>query len=196
MMNYTEHILVVDDDPALLEQAESILSEHYKVSLAASGKQAVQYLQRAQGIDLILLDILMPEMDGFETLKAIRMIETYKNVPVIFLTSLTDSASELQGLSVGAADYITKPFNSKILMARVELRLRTGFQLDEKKLAALPEQLTDSELRVARLLARSYTNDEIGHELHYALDTVKKIVSRILDKLDIHSRKEIRKFLK
>lgn len=195
-MNYKEHILIVDDDPALLAQAEEILSEKYTVSLAASGKQAVQFLQRAQGIDLVLLDILMPEMNGFDTLKAIKDIELYKNIPVIFLTSLADSDSELQGLLIGAADYITKPFNSKVLMARVELRLRTGNQLDEKKLAALTDPLTDSELRVARLLARAYSNEEIGNELHYALDTVKKIVSRILDKLDIKSRKEIKKFLK
>lgn len=195
-MSYQEHILVVDDDPALLEQAEDILSPRYLVSLAVSGRQALDYLRRGQRADLILLDILMPDLDGYKTLDAIRAIPGCETIPVIFLTSLTDSSSELQGLSAGAADYITKPFHTPILLARVELRLRTGHQLDEKKLAALKEPLTENELKAARLLAYSYSNEEIAQEMHYAVDTVKKMVSRILEKLDIKSRKEIRDFLK
>ena len=195
-MTHREHILVVDDDPALLEQAERILSERYEVSLAVSGKQALAYLQRQQPADIILLDVLMPEMDGYETLEAIRELPGCGKIPVIYLTSLTDSDSELQCFSSGAVDFITKPFDSRVLLARIDQRLRTGNQLDEKKLAALPEPLTDTEWRVARLLARSYSNDEICRDLHYALDTVKKLVSRILEKLQIHSRKEIKKFVK
>ena len=188
--------MVVDDDPALLEQAEAILGAQYQVSLATSGRQAIRFLKRDIPIDLILLDILMPGQDGYETLEEIHKIESCHDVPVIFLTSLTDAESELQGLSVGAADYITKHFNPEILLARVELRLRTGNQLDERKLAQLKNPLTDVELKVARLLARSYSNEEIAKEMHYALDTVKKLVSRILDKLGIKSRKEIKKFVK
>lgn len=195
-MKHLEHILVVDDDPALLEQTESILYPQYQVSLAISGRQALNYLERGQDADLILLDILMPEMDGYETMKAIRSLPAHRSTPVIFLTSLSDTESELQGLDSGAADYIVKPCNPRILLARIARRLETGFQLDEEKLNALPEQLTDSEWKVAKLLARSYSNDEICQELHYALDTVKKIVSHILDKLQIQSRKEIKKYLK
>ena len=195
-MNYKSHILVVDDDPALLEQAEMILDPRYQVSLAVSGSQALSYLRREGSIDLILLDILMPEMDGYETLKSIRRIPGYEHLPVIFLTSLTGADSELQGLSAGAADYITKPFDSRVLLARVETRLQTGFQLDEKKLESLPSPLTDAEWKVAKLLARSYSNEEICQELHYALDTVKKMVSRILEKLQIRNRKEIKQYLK
>ena len=195
-MNYREHILVVDDDPALLEQTELILYEQYQVSLAISGRQALSYLERGQPADLILLDILMPEMDGYKTMEAIRRLPGRQNTPVIFLTSLTDAESELQCLDCGAADYITKPCNPRVLLARIARRLETGFQLDEKKLEALPDQLTDTEWKVAKLLAQSYSNDEICQELHYALDTVKKIVSHILEKLQIHNRKEIRKYLK
>ena len=138
----------------------------------------------------------MPEMDGYETMKAIRSLPAHRSTPVIFLTSLADTESELQGLDSGAADYIVKPCNPRILLARIARRLETGFQLDEEKLNALPEQLTDSEWKVAKLLARSYSNDEICQELHYALDTVKKLVSRVLEKLEIKSRKEIKKYLK
>ena len=195
-MIHREHLLVVDDDPALLEQAELILEDTYEVSLAISGQQALAYLERGQEADLILLDILMPELDGYQTMEAIRQVPGHQNTPVIFLTSLTDPEAELQGLSCGAADFITKPFDARILRARVERRLGNGFQLDEAKLEALPEQLTDTEWKVAKLLARSYSNDEICQELHYALDTVKKMVSRILEKLQIRNRKEIKQYLK
>ena len=195
-MTYREHILVVDDDTSLLEQAEHFLSEKYEVSLAASGAQAIQYLQRGELADLILLDILMPQKDGYETLLEIHDIPGCGSIPVIFLTSLTDAQSELQGFKFGASDYITNPFNPEVLLARVELRLQTGVQLDERKLSALPQPLSDAELKVAKLLARSYSNKEIGNELHYALDTVKKLVSHILEKLDIKSRKDIRHYLK
>lgn len=193
---YQAHILVVDDDPALLEQAEMILEDVYQVSLAISGKQALAYLEQGNEVDLILLDILMPNMDGYETLNKIRQLPGYQKTPIIFLTSLTDTESELHGLSCGAADYITKPFDIRILMARVKKRLETGYQLDEEKLNALPVPLTDTEYKVAKLLARSYSNSEICDELHYALDTVKKMVSRILEKLEIKHRKEIKQYLK
>ena len=195
-MTHREHILVVDDDPMLLERMESILYPVYQVSLALSGRQALSYLERGQDADLILLDILMPELDGYETLKAIRALPAHRHTPVIFLTSLSDTESELQGLDSGAADYIVKPCNPRILLARIARRLETGFQLDEVKLEALPVQLTDTEWKVAKLLARSWSNEEICQELHYALDTVKKTVSRILDKLQIQNRREIRKYLK
>ena len=195
-MNYREHILVVDDDPALLEQTELILYERYQVSLAISGSQAISYLQRGQPADLILLDILMPEMDGYQTMKEIRKLPGHQQTPVIFLTSLSGPEAELQCLDCGAADYIPKPYDPRVLLARIARRLENGFQLDEKKLEQLPEPLSEVEWQVARLLARSYSNDEICQELHYALDTVKKIVSHILDKLQIKSRKEIRRYLK
>ena len=195
-MTYQPKILVIDDDPSLLEQAELLLDQKYQVSLARSGQQALSFLERGQDTDLILLDILMPDMDGYETLQAIRELPYCRETPVIFLTSLSDPDSELQCLSSGAADYIRKPFNARILLARIERRLKDSFQLDEVKLDALPEKLTDTEWRIAKLLARSYSNDDICQELHYALDTVKKSVSHILDKLEIKNRREIKRYLK
>lgn len=194
-MNYWETVLIVDDDPTLLEQAEQILSGRYHVSLATSGAQALRYLQSGQGADLILLDILMPDMDGYETLTAIRGFPGYEDVPVVYLTSVAGPEAEVKGLNVGAADYITKPFHPKVLLTRVEARLRTGNCLDGKKLAARPFPLTESEYRVAKLLARARSNEEIGLEMNYALDTVKKLVSRVLEKLDIKSRKEIKQYM-
>lgn len=195
-MNYHSHILVIDDDPALLEQAELILEDSYQVSLATSGQMALSYLKQGNSTDLILLDILMPEMDGYETMAEIRKLPGCQDTPIIFLTGLSDSESELRCLDSGAVDYITKPFDVRILRARIERRLVGSFQLDEAKLAALPEPLTDTEWAVAKLLARSYSNEEICQELHYALNTVKKIVSHILEKLQISNRREIKQYLK
>ncbi len=195
-MDFKERVLVVDDDFTLLEQAESILEVEYVVSLAPSGEKAIKFLESGYGVDLILLDILMPDMDGYETLEKIRKIAGYKNVPVIFLTSLSDPEAEMQSLSSGAADFINKPFNPGILLSRISLRLKAGNQLDGKKLAALEEPLTESELRVAKLLAKFYSNEEICQELNYALDSVKKLVSRVLMKLEIKNRRDIKVYFK
>ncbi len=194
-MIYKDHILVVDDDLTLLEQAEQILSENYIVSLANSGEQAIKYLKSGHEADLILLDILMPNMDGFQTLKAIQKLEGWMP-PVIFLTSVCGIDSEIKGLDIGAADYITKPFSPQVLLARLKARLNTRDRLDYDKLRALPFPLTESEYKVAKLLARSYSNEEIAEDMHYALDTVKKLVSRVLEKLDIKNRKEIKLYLR
>ena len=194
-MIYKDHILVVDDDLTLLEQAEQILSENYIVSLANSGEQAIKYLKSGQEADLILLDILMPNMDGYQTLKTKQKIEGWMP-PVIFLTSVCGIDSEIKGLDIGAADYITKPFSPQVLLARLKARLNTRDRLDYDKLRALPFPLTESEYKVAKLLARSYSNEEIAEDMHYALDTVKKLVSRVLEKLDIKNRKEIKLYLR
>lgn len=194
-MIYKDHILVVDDDLTLLEQAEQILSDNYLVSLANSGEQAIKYLKSGHEADLILLDILMPNMDGFQTLKAIQKLEGWMS-PVIFLTSVCGIDSEIKGLDIGAADYITKPFSPQVLLARLKARLNTRDRLDYDKLRALPFPLTESEYKVAKLLARSYSNEEIAEDMHYALDTVKKLVSRVLEKLDIKNRKEIKLYLR
>ena len=194
-MIYKDHVLVVDDDLTLLEQAEQILSDNYLVSLANSGEQAIKYLKSGQEADLILLDILMPNMDGFQTLKAIQKLEGWMP-PVIFLTSVCGIDSEIKGLDIGAADYITKPFSPQVLLARLKARLNTRDRLDYDKLRALPFPLTESEYKVAKLLARSYSNEEIAEDMHYALDTVKKLVSRVLEKLDIKNRKEIKLYLR
>ena len=194
-MIYKDHILVVDDDLTLLEQAEQILSDNYLVSLANSGEQAIKYLKSGQEADLILLDILMPNMDGYQTLKAIQKLEGWMP-PVIFLTSVCGIDSEIKGLDIGAADYITKPFSPQVLLARLKARLNTMGRLDYDKLRALPFPLTESEYKVAKLLVRSYSNEEIAEDMHYALDTVKKLVSRVLEKLDIKNRKEIKLYLR
>ena len=197
-----EKVMVIDDDVLLLKMAAELLDEDYTVSLARSGTLALAILQKGFLPDIILLDISMPVMDGYQTLKRVKALEGLEQIPVIFLTGMIDSDEEIKGLEAGAVDYIRKPFVKEVLLTRIHVHLanarllREKNTLDEDKLGMLDETLTEAELKVARLLAQAYTNEEIGRTLNYSVAYVKKIVSRILKKLDIKSRSEIKRFLK
>jgi two-component system sensor histidine kinase ChiS len=124
MSNPTVHILLVDDDPTNLLLLEDLLiSEGYTPLLAASGIEALEIA--AQSIpDLILLDVMMPEMDGFEICRRLREDVRLQTVPVIFLTALNDEQSRLRGLSMMGDDYLTKPINSQLLLTKISSLLR------------------------------------------------------------------------
>ncbi|NOZ47738.1 MAG: sigma-54-dependent Fis family transcriptional regulator [Chlorobi bacterium] len=116
-------ILVVDDIPNNLQVLGSTLKrENFKVEFAINGKYALEWLYKRE-FDLILLDIMMPEMDGFETCSIIRKNEKYNDLPVIFLTAKNDTKDIIEGFKIGAQDYITKPFDEEELIARVKTHL-------------------------------------------------------------------------
>ena len=203
-------ILVVDDDILLLKFIEELLKDLYEVSLAKSGRLALRYLEKGGLPDLILLDVDMPDMDGFETLLKLQGIEAGCKVPVIYLTGLSDAESEVRGLSLGAMDYIRKPVVRDVLRARIALRLeQAGTRrdlelllshqkdlggLDPGRLLEMGQRLTRTEFSVATMLAQGYTNEEIGRTLNYSPSYVKKVVSRIFDRLDICKRSEVKGF--
>lgn len=195
-------ILVVDDDLILLEQVEDILSPTYDVGLAASGEQAVSFLREGELPQLILLDLLMPGMDGCKTLSEIRNIESCTEIPVIFLTGMISPEMEVRCLEKGAVDYITKPFSSQVLLARVSLALRnvnrflSADEIDEVFLASVGDKLNRSEIKVLKLMVKAYSNKEIAAELNYSYDYVKKLASQILNKLQVESRSDLKKFRK
>jgi putative two-component system response regulator len=118
-----KQILVVDDNISSLKQIGAQLTAHYEVSLAKSGALALQICKQEKP-DLILLDIEMPEMDGFETIKHLKEDPDLSPIPVIFLTGNRDSATEIRALQSGAMDFITKPANKDILLHRLELHLQ------------------------------------------------------------------------
>ncbi|MDR0452836.1 MAG: response regulator [Treponema sp.] len=118
-----KQILVVDDNLASLKQIGAQLESHYEVSLAKSGAMALN-ICRAEKPDLILLDVEMPEMDGFETIARLKEAPDLGDVPVIFLTGNHDTDTELRALESGAMDFITKPANKDILFHRLELHLQ------------------------------------------------------------------------
>ena len=121
-------ILVVDDTPDNLAVMSSLLRDSYKVKVAPSGERALQIIQSATPPDLVLLDIMMPGMDGFETIQHIKALPGCRDIPIIFLTAKSAIEDETRGLELGAVDYITKPISPPIVLARVRnhLELKTA----------------------------------------------------------------------
>ena len=116
-------ILVVDDSTTNLKFVESVLKDTYKLILVKSGEKALQYLGK-NTVDLVLLDILMPDMDGFETFEKIKNLELNRDVPVVFLTADVDVDNEIKGLEMGAVDFIRKPFVPEVMLNRINRILR------------------------------------------------------------------------
>ncbi len=117
-------ILIVDDNPRNLQLISSLLKDQgYKLYITNSGENVMTFLKNIIP-DLILLDIMMPEMSGFEVCRILKQQELYRDIPVIFLTAKNDIEDVVEGFEVGAVDYITKPFSSKEVLARVSTHMR------------------------------------------------------------------------
>lgn len=185
----SDWILVVDDDTSNLKMANRILSgEKMRVSCMKSGEDAIKFLQENRP-DLILLDIHMPGMDGFETIAAIRENKETADIPVIFLTADDDSDTETRGLKAGAMDFIKKPFVPEVLLLRVRhtielIRLQTDLSYEvEKKtceVTAQHEKLERISMQIVKTLSGAidakdtYTN---GHSTRVA-DYSREIARR------------------
>ena len=116
-------ILIVDDAPANIEVLLGMLEDDYDLSFATSGRQALARLAKGYRPDLILLDVMMPEMDGYEVCATLKQDARTQNIPVIFVTARTDADSETRALTIGAVDFIHKPLNRAVVRARVKLHL-------------------------------------------------------------------------
>lgn len=119
-MTNKQTILIVDDSASDLQIIESSLKNEYNITKASSGNECLELLKSNELPDLILLDILMPELDGYETCKHIKKDKRTEHIPIIFITALNEEENEYVGISLGAVDYITKPFNQKIIHARIK----------------------------------------------------------------------------
>lgn len=122
---YTEKaiILVVDDTPDNLTLMSGLLKDNYRVKVANSGERALKIAQSETPPDLILLDIMMPEMDGYEVCRRLKADNNTRDIPIIFLTAKTEVVDETLGFELGASDYITKPISPPIVLARIETHL-------------------------------------------------------------------------
>ena len=198
-----ENIMVIDDDISLLHALENTLTKAgYTANLANSGKEALSKIEKGFIPDIILLDLAMPDMNGFETFSAIRSIT---NTPIIFITAIKNNETELSCLELGAVDYITKPFINEILLARIKIHLNNQTHVSEKKakvaatydtekLTSMDALLTDTEFNVGKLIAMGYSNQEIADQLNFSYSYVKKIAYRIFDKLNISKRTDVREY--
>jgi len=136
-------ILIVDDEPVNIKIAGSILRQHYDITVATSGLSALAIAGSIQPPDLILLDIVMPGMDGYEVCNKLKNNEETKDIPVIFLTGKASIQDEAKGLESGAVDYITKPFNPVIVKARVKTHLKLNEYRNMLKKQSLIDGLTE-----------------------------------------------------
>ena len=198
-------VMIIDDDVESLRIMKKKLEVLYNVIEFESGESALEYLEQqkdGKGLpDLILLDIVMKNMDGYEVLSRLKSREMFKKIPVVFLTGMTDEMSECKGLEMDVVDYLKKPVAGTVLFARVQHYLdlyadqTEKGKLDEEKLKSLPEPLTDRELDVARLMAEFRSDQEICDILYISLPYTKKLVGVVKEKLALEKRGDIRRYL-
>ena len=197
-MSQIGKILIVDDNPKYLQDALPMYG--YDVAVATDGVQALKILSKTDmdksPFDLILLDVMMPNMNGWDTLKSIRNNEKTKHVPVIMLTAVNEEQKMVSGLKIGADDYIVKPFVLPNLLARIEAVLRrSSWQKTEAKTHDLPfcsdepvETLTAREIEVLTLAAKGANNQTIADKLFVKEVTVKTHLNSIFKKLKVTNR--------
>ncbi len=194
-MSSPANILLVDDNPKYLKDALPYYG--YNVRVAIDGLQALEILTTEKNdFDLVLLDVMMPNIDGWQTLKAIRTHNKTKYLPVIMITAVSEEQKVIAGLRNGADDYIIKPFVLPNLLARIEAVLRRSewakkegknSEISFKSHEAL-QTLTSREREVLTLAAKGANNRDIAEKLVLKEVTVKSHLNSIFKKLNVASR--------
>lgn len=163
-----KNILVVDDNKLNLITAKNVLCSEYKVTAVMRGSQALTYLE-SNDCDIVLLDINMPEMDGFEVMEKIRCIERCRNTPVIFLTADNDSKTETRCFKAGAVDFIAKPFVTEVMLSRIgraleleELRRSLADRLEQKTLEVSEMKSKSRQDALTGLWNRAHTEETVN----------------------------------
>jgi signal transduction histidine kinase len=190
-------ILIADKTPANQETLTKLLTSRYKVSTAATGDEVLRQVFSPTPPDLVLLDVRMPGINGYQVCSAIKGNERTRDIPILFVTSLKDIAEEEQGLRVGAVDYITKPYNSSIILARIKTHLALYNQ--SRLLRDLVDERT-RDLRRAKEMAEAADRAKsaflanISHELRTPLNGILGVTQLLLQSDDLPP--EHREFLK
>ncbi len=187
-------ILLVDDNPKFLEDVLPFYG--YEVKCAHDGVECLEILNSDELFDLVLLDIMMPQMDGWETLKNIRKTPICKDIPVIMLTAVNEDQKMVTGLKIGADDYIVKPFVLPNLLARIEAVLRRSKTIQNKSQKSNVtinqinqfNSLTRREKDVLLLVTQGENNKSIAEKLVVSEITVKSHLNNIFKKLNVSNR--------
>lgn len=201
MESSNSHILIVDDIGENLQVLGNILSkEGFETSFALSGKQALSVVEDTLP-DLILLDISMPGMDGFEVCRILKKEELTKSIPIIFLTAKTEIDNMVHGFSLGADDYVTKPFNTLELLARVRAHVELKKSRDliveqNKKLSKVVEQLYKNNEELNKLIAsKDKFFSIIAHDLKGPVGNLNSFLNFMTSQYENISKEEFKKDL-
>lgn len=191
-MSELTQVLLVDDNSKYLKDALPFYG--YEVTSALDGVQALKELANASDkFDIVLLDVMMPNMNGWDTLKAIRKNPKTKHLPVIMLTAVNEDQKMVTGLKIGADDYIVKPFVLPNLLARMEAILRRSIRQKEIskdiEVSQVPiDLLTSKEKEVLQMVAKGESNKQIADKMFVKEVTVKTHLNSIFKKLKVANR--------
>jgi DNA-binding NarL/FixJ family response regulator len=195
-------LLLIDDDPNLILLVKDYLEfRGYEVVTAENGREALEVLESSTP-DMIICDVMMPEMDGYSLVSTIRSEPKTSWIPVLFLSAKGQSQDRVKGLNIGADVYMVKPFEPEELVAQVESSLKQASRLIQHKdskggdngpkiQVPFDVELTPTELRVVQYVARGMANREIADELNVSQRTIESHVSNMLGKTGLHNRTEL-----
>lgn len=173
-------VLVVDDEPANIDILKDVLAPYYTVRVAPSGMIALKIVEKNPP-DLILLDVMMPQMDGFEVCRVVKSNPVSAKIPIIFVTALGHGEDEERGFAAGATDYIAKPISPPIVLARVKthLALSQQMRMTEIEVEKRTEQLYHSQLSAISMLAAAGHYNDTDTGLHiWRMSSYAKILAR------------------
>ncbi|PPS46038.1 response regulator transcription factor [Chroococcidiopsis sp. TS-821] len=196
-----KRLLLIDDDPNLILLVKDYLEfRGYEVITAENGREALQILEQ-EIPDMIICDVMMPEMDGYTFVNNVRQDERISWIPVLFLSAKGQSQDRVKGLNTGADVYMVRPFEPEELVAQVEASLKqayrrtqqtnNGSEIAPKIQVPFDVHLTQTELKVVQFVARGLANRDIAEELNVSQRTVESHVSNMLGKTGLHNRTEL-----
>ncbi|MBD2545113.1 response regulator transcription factor [Planktothricoides raciborskii] len=199
--NNPKKLLLIDDDPNLILLVQDYLEfRGYAVITAENGREALDILKE-EIPDMIICDVMMPEMDGYTFVKNVRENPRTEWIPVLFLSAKGQSQDRVKGLNTGADVYMVKPFEPEELVAQVESTLKQASRLldqpmkrsgqDPKLLVPDTVELTPTEVKVVQLVARGLSNREIAEVMNVSQRTIESHVSNMLAKTSLHNRTEL-----
>lgn len=206
MKDTTPHkLLLIDDDPNLILLVKDYLEFNgYEVLTASQGMEAMKILEK-QTPDLIICDVMMPEMDGYTFVEEVRKNSNFDSLPIIFLSAKGQSKERIKGLTKGADVYMVKPFEPDELVAQVESTLNYSLRLmgtsyrkpDNSQKIQVPKsvELTATETKVVDLVAQGFSNRDISVALGISQRTVESHVSNMLNKTGLHNRTELSRWV-
>lgn len=198
----SKRLLLIDDDPNLILLVKDYLEfRGYEVVTAENGRDAMDVLTRQQP-DMIICDVMMPEMDGYSFVESIRQDNRTNWIPVMFLSAKGQSQDRVKGLTKGADVYMIKPFEPEELVAQVESSLKQASRLmrhngrpplDENARIQVANSvdLTPTEVKVVQLVAQGLANREIADKLNVSQRTIESHVSNMLNKTNLKNRTEL-----